>query len=133
MKTLLLMLAVPAALLSTYLLATGFGVYQRYPIPALILAFVALFFLFKETRATFSYPKLGANLLAWGFLFLYSWWAFVFSEYGAAKPPVTVGAELSQRFARMDMTLADGNQMDMRDLISDSRRGTLLVFFRGHW
>ncbi|MDJ0842120.1 MAG: hypothetical protein QNK37_36810 [Acidobacteriota bacterium] len=134
MRATLVFLIIPLSMVVYLVLATKFGIYQRYPVINLLLALGSLVALFIITRKRFSYYRLALNLVGWALFLFFGYWTLIFSEYKDAPPQVSEYQTITAQLTAVTLETEKGEALPASRLLQDaSGKNTLLVFFRGHW
>jgi len=128
----LIFLMVPFSFLVYFLLVLGMGIFQEYPVIHYLVAFVALFYLFKATREKRTAYLWVLNGLGWVLTLFFIWWTLIFSTYKQNPWPIKEQDNISARIADMALETVDGEPVVLPELLQKNPT-TLLVFFRGHW
>ncbi|MEK7728371.1 MAG: hypothetical protein AAB354_08135 [candidate division KSB1 bacterium] len=119
-----------AALLSYFVLALLFGVYQRYPLVHMLLTVIGIVVMAVNMQKNFSRPKFSAILFSGLLLAIFVWWSQSYSTYG--EPAQQFGARGSDAMPSFVLKTSEGENFDFNAAIKKTRR-TLLVFNRGVW
>ena len=123
------------AVVSYYVLATGFGVYQRWPVVHYVLCLVALVILVQAIIRQSPWWRRGLAALALGVgIFvsaLFAGYTLVMSAYAEHDPGFALGDDLGSRLAGRRVPGHDGTLREVFRPGAD--RATLLVFYRGFW
>ncbi len=121
------------AVISYFIAATQFALYQRWPVTHFLLAAVGCglvaWALTKRSRWWSRTLSASALTLALGSSGLFVWYTLDYSAYdGDYAPPV--GTTLSQELGEVRLLSFEDEQTH---LWTPEERATLLVFYRGHW
>jgi len=113
-----------------FMLAAGFGVYQRYP----ILHFVGciagsawLVVLFSKER---SIGRGIVTFAALGLSLAYFWYALSYSSYGSHATQIAEGQVLAE-LSTIELLNQDGVSRKVLD--PEDSRATLIILYRGYW
>lgn len=112
-----------------FVLSTQFGLYQRYPVPHILLAFAGVAWLTLDLRRHGGWLR--GLALAFG-LFLaasYTWYTLDFSTYDARDHGVRTGQAVAG-LTSLSLVDHDGQPTSV---LANTQRATLLVFYRGFW
>ena len=115
-----------AALLSYFVLALRFGVYQRYPVVHVLLAASGIIVMAMLMKKDFSFLKLCGTLLSTVLLAIFVWWSQAYSTY--RKSEVVINSKGEDLWVKN----AEGEDFHFNAALKKSRL-TLLVFNRGVW
>jgi hypothetical protein len=121
------------AVISYFIAATQFALYQPWPVAHFLLAAVGCGLLVWALmkRSTWWLRTLSASALtfALGLSGLFVWYTLYYSAYeGDYAPPV--GTMLGQELGEVQLLSFEDERTH---LWTPEERATLLVFYRGHW
>lgn len=131
MKMFLAFAAILAAVLSTVVLSTQFGIYQRIPLVHFLIAAAGLGYMIWLTWRDYSHKRLVADIAGAALFSGFLWWTLSYSEYEGghkAKPGRVIYSEL----AGVSLKDATGAEFNMSSELS-KHEATLIVFYRGFW
>jgi len=130
-RAVLIFLIIPISMTVYFILATSFGMFQNHPLPHYLAMLIAVIWLVTIIREK-------ASLLRWALLIVgvlmsavFTWWVEVYSRYEPRTAPVEIGQNLQKTLT--DATVTVGEEARSFRGILAGERGTLLVFYRGHW
>lgn len=119
------------AIVSYFVLALGFGIFQRFPLLHMLLAAAGcaglLWGLFREFRLRRLAFLLLAGVLTAGYI----WYTLDYSSYETTEVQVTEGATID---ALRDLELTSHGRIRLPLLApAEEAAATLVVFYRGFW
>lgn len=115
-----------AGLLSYFVLALRFGIYQRYPVAHVLLALSGIIIMAVHMKKAFSFLRLSGALLSTALFAVFLWWSQSYSTY--RKSAVVVNSSGEDLWVKN----AEGEDFHFNAALKKARR-TLLVFNRGVW
>lgn len=119
------------AIISYFVLALGFGVFQRYPVVHLLLALVGFAGLLWSLVHEFNARRLVFLLLAGVFAGGYVWYTLDYSNYESTDVEVSEGTTL-EALRGLELTAHDGSSTPVLASANEAT-ATLMVFYRGFW
>ena len=131
MKTLIAPLLALVSILAYFEAATRFGLYQRWPVIPLLGCAIACGLAVHRLRRRATWQRWTALAVTLGLSGLYAWYTLDYSSYPSHATAVAVGEDLGDRLAGLELAAHDGGSAPV--LRRGAERGTLLVFYRGHW
>ncbi|NNE92104.1 MAG: hypothetical protein HKN23_10690 [Verrucomicrobiales bacterium] len=131
MKAFAAFLLIPLSMIIYIILATGMGIYQRYPIVHFVIIAVGLVFLGRLIFQKFTIWRLLLNLGGWVMAGFFVWWTLSYSNYGEYEAPVASG-ETAPRIMEAALKNSTGEATTLANVAGDSD-GVVLIFYRGHW
>lgn len=128
-KTVFAVLVTIVSIVSYVVLATRFGIWQRWPFPHYLGALAGAVWLALLIRQRFTWPRALAMVFCLLLTSLFFYWTVVFSSYEtrehAAKP-----GEILAELPALALPGATGTPTP---LFTGQERAILLVFYRGSW
>lgn len=129
MKTFLAILLVIASIVSYVVLATQFGIFQRWPILHYLGVVAGLAWLGLLIRHRFTWPRAVALVFCLLLASLYFYWTVAFSGYENREHAAKTGTAVAE-LAALELPGATGAPVR---LFAGGKRAILLVFYRGSW
>jgi len=119
------------AIVSYFVLALGFGVFQRYPMVHILLATAGCAGLAWGLLREFRIRRLAFLLLAGVFTAGYIWYTLDYSSYETSDSGVAEGSTIDEL---LSLELASHEGISTPVLApAEEAAATLLVFYRGFW
>ena len=122
-----------AAVISYFVAATQYALYQRWPVLHFLLAAIGctviVWGLTKRSRWWSRFLSALALTLALGLSGLFAWYTLDYSTYGGDHAP-PIGTVLAKELSEAQLL---SYQDAKTHLWTSGERATLLVFYRGHW
>ncbi len=134
MKELAALLVAFASVISYFLLATRFGVYQRWPVVhylGCLLACALLVWLVTTQTGGRRLLAAGALTVAVALTTFFAWYTVSYSGYAANTSAHANGEPLGELLTGLTLASHSGEATPVFRRGED--RGTLLVFYRGFW
>ncbi len=129
LKHLLPVALIMLAIISYFVLALVFGIYQAVPWPHILVASFGCIWLVRTAMQEKRLPPWLATATGVAFTSLFVWYTLFYSAY---EPRAMKVAEHQVVGALADLRLPNQDG-EPTSLFADGQRATLLVFYRGYW
>lgn len=129
LKHLLPVALIMLAIISYFVLALVFGIYQAVPWPHIVVALVGCVLLTRLAIQEKRLPPWLATATGVAFTGLFVWYTLSYSAYETRALNVDENQVVGE-LANLELPNQDG---EPTSLFADGQRATLLVFYRGYW
>lgn len=134
MKALLAFLLIPLGIAGYFYGALEMGIYERYPVPALLLGALGIYVLGKLVWAAFSVFRLLLTVAALVLMGGFGWYTLVGSVYPTTETKLHKGDALAPPANAAALVLKTSKgQPFVLDQELKQAPATVVVFFRGFW
>lgn len=133
MRVILSLLLIILAVLSYFIVATQFGLFQRYPWVHFALGLAGLYLLVHLIRRKFTMWRLGALFLGVLLLGAFVWYTLIYSTYPTTTTAFVPGDQIDSTSGdTIVLKSMSGDPFHFREEIARQPL-TVLVFYRGIW
>ncbi len=134
MKALLAFLLIPLGIGGYFYGALEMGIYERYPVPALLLGTLGIYFLGKLVWAAFSVFRMLLTVAALALMGGFGWFTLIGSVYPTTETRLHAGDALAPPATEPALVLKT-SKGEPFVLDQELRRSpaTVVIFFRGFW